>query len=58
MEARKAYNAVHIKVKVIKLDTIWVWSANVDWEPDRLTKSIWDLDFVFFADRYYWRGDT
>lgn len=54
---RETHNAVHIEVEVVKLDTIWIWSGNVNWELDRLANGIWDLDFVFFADRCYW-GDT
>ena len=46
----ETYDAIHIEVKVIKLDTVWIWSGNVDWEPDRLAECIWNFDFVVFAD--------
>lgn len=52
----ETHNTVHVEVKVVKLDTIWVWSGNVDWKLDGLAKGIWDLNFIFFVNRYYWGG--
>lgn len=48
------YDAVHVEVKVIELDAIWVWSGNVKGELYEFAKGIRDLDFVLFAHRGYW----
>jgi hypothetical protein len=53
----KTHDAVHIEVKVIKLDTVWIWSGNVDGEFDGLAECIWNLDLVVFEDRHHW-GDV
>lgn len=53
-EGLYAHDAVHIKVKVIKLDTIWIWSGNVDGKFHGLAEGIWNLDLVVFADRRHW----
>lgn len=58
MEGLKTHDAVHIEVKVVKFDTVWIWSGNVDWELDGLTQGIWDLDFIFFPDRCHWRDTS
>jgi len=50
-EGLETHDAVHIKVKIIKLDTVWIWRSNVDWELDGLAEGIWNFDFVVFVNR-------
>lgn len=52
-ERLETHDPVHIKVKVIKLDTVWIWGGNVDWELDGLAEGIWNFDVVVFANRRY-----